>query len=52
MEIEKKLNLASDKRGYHKVNIPKIVSEVMKFEKNQKVKIVTDGKKIIITKED
>ena len=52
MEIEKILNLASDKRGYFKVNIHKVVSDVLKFKENQKVKIVTDGKKIIITKED
>ena len=35
MEIEKILNLASDKRGYFKVNIPKIVSDVLKFKENQ-----------------
>lgn len=52
MEIIKKSTLPSDERGYFRVNVPKVISDIMKFEKNQKVKIVTDGKKIIITKED
>ena len=52
MEIVKKISVGSDKRGYHKLNLPKIVSDVMEFKENQKIKIVNDGKKIIITKED
>lgn len=51
MKIIKNTKITADSRGYAKLNIPNVITELMELKKDDSIKWVCDGKKIIITKE-